>query len=671
MSDDVMLQEAIEAIDSGQRARARDLLTRLLKANQSNPDYWIWMSSIVDSQQERVYCLEMALRHDPTGIIAMKGLVLLGARPPEVNFKPLPPIRRKWGSSIEMQEDRPQSGLARVWNHPVLRTVAFIGTGLLVIGLILAGVFGFRGFYKERLAMKPGQGNFQTLGTFTSTPTLLPTNTMVVRSPTPTFIGPTPLWMLLEATYTPAPIYVNTPHAISEAYSAGMRAYLRGDYNNMLTFMQQAVQVDPRSPDTRYYVGEAYRLLGNTDKAQEAYNQSIEANENFAPSYLGLTRVMMITDPNADLEKYFAKAIDLDPSLAETYLVYSTYLLDKGQTEPALKALTSAEKLIPYSPLLYVYKAQAYLNLGENQKALENAQQAYDMDRTLLPAYLVLSQAQLANGSPQKALGYLNTYLLYNQKEATAWVLKGRILADTGSDFPAAIDAFDKALDLNNQLREVYYYRGLAYIVTREGQKAVNDLAQALQFNPKSFDINLELGHALLIADRPVDAYKQLKSTASLAEDDKQQAKVLYWRALSLEALGDPLSAIHDWQSLLDLPEKAIPDGWADTAQQHLNSLYTSTPTSTSTSTSTLTPTSTPTPTSTSTPTSTPTSKPTSTKISTPSKTPTPSSTPKPPTATPSKTPTPTSTPKPPTATPSKTPTRTPTRRSPTSTPKA
>ena len=37
MADDKMLQEAKEAVAKGQRERARDLLTRLLRANQANP----------------------------------------------------------------------------------------------------------------------------------------------------------------------------------------------------------------------------------------------------------------------------------------------------------------------------------------------------------------------------------------------------------------------------------------------------------------------------------------------------------------------------------------------------------------------------------------------------------------------------------------------------------
>ena len=61
MAEDIMLREAIEAIQSGQRERARDLLTRLLRADKDNPEYWLWMSTSVGSVKEQIYCLKMVL----------------------------------------------------------------------------------------------------------------------------------------------------------------------------------------------------------------------------------------------------------------------------------------------------------------------------------------------------------------------------------------------------------------------------------------------------------------------------------------------------------------------------------------------------------------------------------------------------------------------------------
>ena len=78
-----MLTEAIAAARTGDRARARELLSRLLRSESSNPEYWIWMSAVVESKREKIYCLESALRLDPTNRAAMRGLVILGARVPE------------------------------------------------------------------------------------------------------------------------------------------------------------------------------------------------------------------------------------------------------------------------------------------------------------------------------------------------------------------------------------------------------------------------------------------------------------------------------------------------------------------------------------------------------------------------------------------------------------
>ena len=77
------LTEAIAAARAGDRSHARELLSKLLRADSANPEYWIWMSSVVDSEREKIYCLESALKLDPSNRAALRGLVILGARNPE------------------------------------------------------------------------------------------------------------------------------------------------------------------------------------------------------------------------------------------------------------------------------------------------------------------------------------------------------------------------------------------------------------------------------------------------------------------------------------------------------------------------------------------------------------------------------------------------------------
>ena len=653
MPEDIMLKEAIEALEKGQRLRARDLLARLLRADQSNPKYWLWMSSVVETRSERSYCLETVLRLDPGNAAAKRGLVLLGARPPELNLAPVVPNRRKWGALLDEEPEVQLTRWQKITTNPLLRGGVFASLALFVIGMMIFGIFGMRSFYNDgrqiyRVSITPGTRQP------TFTPTVFPTKTLVVRSPTPTYVGPMPLWMSLVATYTPVPLYVNTPHPINEAYRSAIRAYTRGDFQSMLTFMQQASQMDPDSADTRYHLGEAYWLNGEIEKALEAYEQSIKLSPNFAPAYLGRSRSLLLTNPKVDVFEDLSLAIQNDPYYTDAYLERAKYLLSQGEPEAALEDLHIAQELYPDSPVLHVLLAQAYLELGENETGLESAYQAHELDKTLLVAYKTLALALLANEEPLEATQYLEIYLRYQEMDADGWLTLGKAHYLAGKDYQAALSAFDQAFKLDRELTEVYIQRGKTYIAMKEGQLATNELLMAMRLYPKNFEISLNLGRALLVADRARDAYGQFNSAANLAETNEERAALYYWRAMALEALNNPVGATENWKALLSLPEDAVPSAWARTASRHLLALNPPTPTATHTNTHT--PTATRTPTRTSTPTRTPLPTATPTLTRTPSPTPTLKST-----VTPSSTPTARSTNTPtPTITRTITPTRAP-----------
>ena len=42
---DAVFQEVVEALHAGNKNRARELLTGLLKTDQNNATYWVWMSA--------------------------------------------------------------------------------------------------------------------------------------------------------------------------------------------------------------------------------------------------------------------------------------------------------------------------------------------------------------------------------------------------------------------------------------------------------------------------------------------------------------------------------------------------------------------------------------------------------------------------------------------------
>src|ERR1700682_5739852 len=122
---DEMFDEAVQALKDGQRLRAKDLLTRLIKVDQSKPDYWLWMSAAVDSEKEQVFCLKNVLRLDPNSVPARRALVVLGAMRPEEAG--LPPANVLEDTRVAIPAIAPGAGIGGVLANRRSREMLAIG----------------------------------------------------------------------------------------------------------------------------------------------------------------------------------------------------------------------------------------------------------------------------------------------------------------------------------------------------------------------------------------------------------------------------------------------------------------------------------------------------------------------------------------------------------------
>src|SRR5215207_7370355 len=144
-ADDGIFQEAVEALREGNKIKARDLLTGLLKTDQNNATYWVWMSATMDTAKERVYCLQTAFKLDPKNAAAKRGLILHGALPADDAIQPFPINRpRAWEEKLLLAHEKPKpKGWAAVKASPVARLGGFIALGIVLIGVLVFGLFQF------------------------------------------------------------------------------------------------------------------------------------------------------------------------------------------------------------------------------------------------------------------------------------------------------------------------------------------------------------------------------------------------------------------------------------------------------------------------------------------------------------------------------------------------
>jgi tetratricopeptide (TPR) repeat protein len=619
-SEDTAYQEALTAIQNGDKSRARDLLTRLMKTNINNPQYWLYMSTVVDTTREITYCLKEALKRDPQNITARRGLILYGELPPDPSLAISPQLQqRNWETQYYAGEP-----LLDATGKPSGKQIGIAIGGIAALLVVAVVVF---------IALNPPDTRDAWLKALQQR-TVGPTSNVPVSVVSPT-VNTTPqqtsttVFNLVPS--TPTALYVNTPHARTEAYRSALTAFLRNDWNAVINFVSQAIKDEPK-PDLYYMLGESYRFLKKTKEALQAYEQAIQLDARFAPAYLGRARVRLVTNPElgeairSDLEK----AAALDVNMIEADLELAAFKINRKDASAALRDLDDAARLQPDSAAVYYYRAKAYLVLNQLDQALTNARQANQLDPGGLNGYRVLAEAYRANNDLVSAIAPLEIYVRYapDDTEALAWL--GQVYAARG-DTDLAIRTLNQAVEMNPRSFEARVTRGYVYIDLKEAKKAQDDFLAADAIQQNAFPVYMGLARAALLSDDTSAAYRRLSSALGLTQVDTEKAQAYYWRALALEAQKNPL-AYADWTELMRLPAQAMTSAMRLTAQEHIQALATPTltsrpptgtvtPTPTRTATFTITPTLTRTQTVTLTPSSTTTPSPTPTESTTPSPT--------------------------------------------------
>ena len=591
MADDAAFQEAVEALRAGNKPKARELFTGLVKTDQSNVTYWIWLSAAMETTKERVYCLQTAFKLDPENATAKRGLILLGALSADETIQPFPLNRpRAWEERLLLAHEKPKpKGWAAVKQSPVFR----LGLVILLVGGLIAGiVFGF---------VIPSTQRSQSVATrFVGTPfTYTPSPTAQGAKPQSTEAAGTPsgpLSELLSAPYTPTAIYVEVERSplTSDFLLQYNQAVKAEKWDDAIAALRNIITAEPNSTYAYYYIGDIYLLKNDPGSAIQAFNEGVQKDPAFGPMYVGMARARLQSDPNANVLSLLDQAIQLDPNFGDAYLYRGKVKIRDNDIPGALNDLGEANTRLPDNPLVFYNLAQAHFKTGDYERALAAAQRAYQLDVTLLDNYLLLGQIYTETGNNAEAIKALQVYIKYTPGDIGASVQFGKLLFDIG-EYEQTIQMMYRVAGIERSRREPYLYRFLSNVELGNGPAADEDLDEALDFYPDLFEANLALLRAHILNERYGSAEQAVDKAETLAETDEQKALIYYWAGITFEKREKPKDAAKYWQLLLDLPEDAMTADMRAEAEEKLSAFVTPTKTKPVTPTKNVTPTRTPT----------------------------------------------------------------------------
>lgn len=597
MADEQMFTEAVGAIRQGQNARARDLLTRLLRTNQNHAQYWIYLSTVVTTDKERKYCLENALKAEPHNVAALRGMVMLGLTPVDPNQTSIQPVlERKWDVSeiLSVTGEARETQQAKI-EIPWSSLGGFFLLGAVVFSFMLIGFFGnplyedpgpiyitgpkstqvpFGANDPAAQANDPDSTAEADGGSSSTTPGVA----------TATFTGPTPLSSVLNTRYTPTPLYVVTPHENNTDFTFGMQNFESGQWQQAITYFENFIKLEPGNADVRYYLGLCYYEIEEFLKAKNAFNGAINLDETLGAAYLARAQSSIALRQTGLITADLNDAIKYSPDWVEVYLARADYRLSglhnpEGILNPegALADAESALELDPENARAYFYIAEVHQINQDYEDALTFAELAHEYDLTLVDNYFVLSRALIQIGQAGDALGYIQTYLTYNPESGKAWLMLAQAQAAL-EEYENVLVTAEIVKEVDDTVYEINYYRGFAELALDDYENAIDSLENAIRIFDKWFEPQLALGQAIFLNGDAGNGYAAIHKAERLSESDEQLVQLYYWRALSLEALDNFEQANKDWVRLLNLPLDLVPDEWEKLANSHINGVYEATP---------------------------------------------------------------------------------------------
>jgi tetratricopeptide (TPR) repeat protein len=186
-----------------------------------------------------------------------------------------------------------------------------------------------------------------------------------------------------------------------------------GSFEKGLQFLHQAVAIDPSEPLAYVGLAEGYVTLGHGGgddpaafpRARAAAEQALTLDPDRAEAISALADVALYYEWDwTKAERLFARALELNSSLAMTHYHYAWYLALFDRLDQAIAEHKRARDLDPLRALHTGWLGGLDDYGGRYEEAVVEANKALELSPDFRPSYLVLRRAYSGRGMHQEAI---------------------------------------------------------------------------------------------------------------------------------------------------------------------------------------------------------------------------------------------------------------------------
>jgi tetratricopeptide (TPR) repeat protein len=152
------------------------------------------------------------------------------------------------------------------------------------------------------------------------------------------------------------------------------------DLHEAIDLLNQAVLINPDSPQYRVNLGNALRDDMQLKEARSCYEKALEINPGFVGA---LSNFGLICSINGDFDEaieYFDKALAIDPNDFGTLNNYGSVFVSKRQLDKGIEYFSRAAENETNNPLIYFNLGRALMRLRRDEEALEMLSKSLELD---------------------------------------------------------------------------------------------------------------------------------------------------------------------------------------------------------------------------------------------------------------------------------------------------
>lgn len=191
----------------------------------------------------------------------------------------------------------------------------------------------------------------------------------------------------------------------SRALTNGIDLYMNKRYKEAAKEFQRAVGLSPQgeyAADASNYMADAYLKLGKTEKAIDAYEQSILLDPYRDDTHVTLGNLYFSLDRIKEAEEQYQAAVRKNPSAVNHYSLGQAYL-EREKYSQAEKEFNTVKRMAPEKANGDYGIGLSYSRQGRYEDAIQRFEQAIRKDRDIYEAHVEIGYAYADMGEIEKA----------------------------------------------------------------------------------------------------------------------------------------------------------------------------------------------------------------------------------------------------------------------------